>query len=46
LPDQWHGLPRGGSSRPQRALAYQVPGPDVAIRPLSVYAAMAEEPSR
>jgi Integrase core domain len=46
LPDQWHGLPLGGSSRPQRALAYQVPGPDVAVRPLSVYAAMAEETPR
>lgn len=41
LPGQYHGAPLGATSRPGKALAFQVLGPEVEVRALSAYEALA-----
>ncbi len=41
LPGQYHGAPLGDTARPGKALAFQVAGPEVEVRSLAAYDALA-----
>ncbi|MBX6723781.1 MAG: hypothetical protein IRY92_11205, partial [Dactylosporangium sp.] len=42
LPQQWTGLPLGGDKRPREAVALRIPSPEVEVRSLAAYEALAE----
>lgn len=46
LSGQWDGVPLGAGQRPKQALATRVTSPDVEVRTLRVYEALAEVSSR